>query len=107
MSKSSDPGRQGWGWGRTDLVDEKRGHKLPRLEDLHHLPDQLVVGRLRQVGFKAHVGELGLWGDVNGPVRSLRTEGPCHPAASKRRPPTDRGRHSRQSSFRSWSIHKG
>lgn len=57
----------------THLIDKKRSHKFSRLEHLHHLPDQIIVRRLGQVGFKADVGELWLRGDVDGPVSSLQS----------------------------------
>lgn len=53
------------------LIDEKRSHKFPWFEDIHHLTDELVVGCLGEVGFKADVRELWLGGDVNRPVGSL------------------------------------
>lgn len=55
----------------THLIDKKRGHKLSRLENLHHLADQVVIRRLGEVGFKADIGELRLRCDVDGPVSSL------------------------------------
>lgn len=65
------------------LIDEKRCHKFPWFEDIHHLTDELVVGCLGEVGFKADVRELWLGGDVNRPVSSLekqdemRSNGAC------------------------------
>lgn len=56
---------------QTHLIDKKRSHKFPWLKHLHNLSDQVVIGRLGEIGFKADVGELWLRGDVDGPVSSL------------------------------------
>lgn len=56
---------------KTYLIDKKRGHELSWLEHLHHLPDQIIVRCLGEVGFEADVGELRFRGDVDGPVSSL------------------------------------
>lgn len=53
------------------LIDEKRSHKFPWFEDIHHLTDELIVGCLGEVGFKADVRELWLGGDMNRPVSSI------------------------------------
>lgn len=55
----------------THLIDKERGDELSWLEDVHHSPDKIIVGRLGEVGFKADVGELWFRGDVNSPVCSL------------------------------------
>ena len=60
----------------THLIDKESCHKFPWLEHLHHLPDEVVVRRLGEVGLEADVGELGLRGDVDGPVSSLQTATP-------------------------------
>lgn len=53
------------------LIDKECSHKFSWLEHLHNLPDQFIIWCLGEVCFKADVGELWLWGDVNGPVGSL------------------------------------
>lgn len=60
---------------KTHLIDKKRSHKFSWLEHLHHLPDQIIVRCLGEVGFEADVGELWLRGDVDGPVSSLQKTG--------------------------------
>lgn len=55
----------------THLINKKRGDEFSWLEDVNHSPDKIIVGRLGEVGFKADVGELRFWGDVNSPVCSL------------------------------------
>lgn len=56
---------------KTHLIDKKRSHKFSWLEHLHHLPDQIIIRCLGEVGFEADIGELRLRGDVDGPVSSL------------------------------------
>lgn len=56
------------------LIDEQRRHKFPWIEDIHNLADELIIGCLGEVGFKADVGELWFRGDVNRPVSSLERE---------------------------------
>lgn len=95
---------------KTYLIDKKCGHELSWLEHLHHLPDQIIVRCLGEVGFEANVGELRFRGDVDGPVSSLeKTE--LHYAFSLRwqrdEAAAQTERHSRQPSFHSLSIHKG
>ena len=57
---------------KTYLVHEKRSHKFSWLKDVHNFADQIIVGRLGEVGFKADVGKLGLWSAVDRPISSLR-----------------------------------
>lgn len=56
----------------TNLINKKCSHKFPWLEHLHHLPHEIVIRCLGEVGFKAHVGEIWLWSDVDGPISSLQ-----------------------------------
>lgn len=56
---------------RAYLINKKRSHKFPWLEDVHDFPDEVVVGRLGEVGFETNVRKLRLRGDVNRPVSSL------------------------------------
>lgn len=56
------------------LIDEKRCHKFPWIEDIHDLADNLIIGCLGEVGFKADIRELWFRGDVNRPVSSLERE---------------------------------
>ena len=74
----------------THLIDKKRGDELPGLEDVHHPSDQIVVGGLGEVGFKADVGELWLRGDVNSPVGSLEVGGGGGGGEEKKQVPSHR-----------------
>lgn len=98
----------------THLIDKKSSHKFPWLEHLHHLPDQIVIGCLGKVGFKAHVGEIWLRSDVDGPVSSLHNRRDRATLqkwsrffVAPHRKHRTMTRHSRRSSSRSLSIHKG
>lgn len=71
---------------RTCLVDKQRRHKFSWLEHIHHLPDEVVIGGLGEIGFKADVGELWLRGDVDGPVSSLLGDEQTHSSKERHRP---------------------